>query len=141
MGVTLRGKSPEIWIISFSVPASAPAGTQVTGSIQRIAGQPAQSMLIVPNEELWEIKDFYVTSTQTPDGLIQPIVNNNIQPFQPNLNSLLISNQNKVKLDTPIILKPGFQFYMNTILLSANGSSEITLTLYVQVTRHSLVSG
>jgi len=140
MGVTLRGKSPEVWTISFSVPASAPAGTQVTGSIVRVAGQPAQSLLVVPNDELWEIKDFYVTSTQTPDGLIQPVVNNNIQPFQPDLNSLLISNQNKVKLDIPIILKPGFQFYINTILLSANGTSAVTLTLYIQITRHSLVS-
>ena len=140
MGVTLRGKSPEVWTASFSVAASAPAGTQVTGSIVRVAGQPAQSLLVVPNDELWEIKDFYVTSSQTPDGLIQPVVNNNIQPFQPDLNSLLISNQNKVKLDIPIILKPGFQFYINTILLTANGTSAVTLTLYIQVTRHSLVT-
>ena len=140
MGVTLRGKSPEVWTVSFSISASAPAGTSATGSITRVAGQPAQNVLTVPTDELWEIKDFYITSTQTPDALIQPVVNSNIQPFQPDLNSLLISNQNKVKLDIPIILKPGSLFYINAITLSANGSSAATLTLYIQVTRHSLVS-
>jgi len=140
MGVTLRGKSPEVWTVSFSISASAPAGTSATGSILRVAGQPAQNVLTVPTDELWEIKDFYITSTQTPDALIQPVVNSNIQPFQPDLNSLLISNQNKVKLDIPIILKPGSLFYINAITLAANGSSAATLTLYIQVTRHSLVS-
>jgi hypothetical protein len=140
MGVTLRGKSPEVWTVSFSIAASAPAGTSATGNITRVAGQPAQPVLTVPTDELWEIKDFYITSTQTPDALIQPVVNSNIQPFQPNLNSMLISNQNKVKLDIPIILKPGSLFYINAITLAANGAGTATLTLYIQVTRHSLVS-
>ena len=140
MGVTLRGKSPEVWNVSFSIAASAPAGTSATGSITRVAGQPAQNVLTVPTDELWEIKDFYITATQTPDALIQPVVNSNIQPFQPDLNSLLISNQNKIKLDIPIVLKPGSLFYINAITLAANGSSAVTLTLYIQVVRHSLVS-
>ena len=140
MGVELVGKSPEVWTITFSVPASAPAGTTVQGSITRIVGQPSQSIVVVPNTEVWEIDDFYTQSTQTPDANIQPIRNSSIQPFQPDLNSLVISNQNKIKLPVPLVLKPGDQFYINAITTAANGSSAVTLTLYVTAIRHSLAT-
>lgn len=140
MGVELSGSSPEIWQVTFSVPASAPAGTLLNGSITRIIGQPSQLQLTVPTKEMWEIDDFYTGASQTPDANIQPVRNSNVQPYQPNLNSLVITNQNKIKMTKPMILEPGDNFYINAITTSANGTSAVTLVLYVQAVRHSLVN-
>ncbi len=138
MGVELKGSSPEVWTIQYTVPASAASGTALNGSITRVIGQPAINIATVPNTEMWEIDDFYTQASQTPDGNIQPVRNGTIQPFQPDLNSLIISNQNKIKLPAPLVLKPGDQFYMNAVLNQANGTTAVTLTVYAVVIRHSL---
>lgn len=141
MGVELQNESVEVWTITFSVPASAPAGTVVIGNITRIIGQPSQQIVVVPNTELWSIEDLYTQASQTPDANIQPVRNASIQPFQPDLNSLIVQYQTRVKLENhPLILKPGDQFYINAITTSANGSSAVTLTLYAKVVRMSLVN-
>lgn len=136
-----KGESvTEVWNVTFNVPASAAAGTLVQGTISRVVGQPSTSTVNPPITELWAVTDFYTTSTVTPDAQIQLVVNNTVQPTQPDLNSCLISNQNKFKIPIgqEILIEPSSPVYINAYLLAANGSTAQTYTLYVVVIRKSI---
>lgn len=87
------GKTAQTWVLSAITGASDADGFAEAVSIQQINGQSIVP-LVTAFQKL-KILDLYTTAVQTPDFLIQPLVNSNPQGNSPDANSILVSNQNK----------------------------------------------
>ena len=134
--VTITGPQPTVFIVSFSVAASAAAGTVIQGSISAFgANQPAQSAITVPSTEVWSIVDLYTLSTVSPDAQVQLYVNGYLQNIQPTLNSVYINNYSKWKLTQVFKLPPTATWSISIVLLAANGTTAQTYTLYMSAVR------
>jgi len=134
--VTLTGPQPTVVIVTFSVAASAAAGSVIQGQISAFGPlMPASTQVTVPITEVWNIVSFYTLSTYSPDASIQLLINGYSQSISPTLNSVYINNYNKWRLDTAIKLPPASTFSVNIVLLAANGSSAQTYTLYLGMVR------
>ncbi len=134
--VTLTGPQPTVFIVTFSVPANAAAGSVIQGQISAFGPlMPATSSVTVPITEVWSIVSFYTLATYSPDASIQLLINGYPQNISPTLNSVYINNYNKWRLDTAIKLPPASTFTVNIVLLAANGSSQQTYTLYMGAVR------
>jgi hypothetical protein len=139
--VTLTGPQPTVFIVSFSIAASAAAGTVVQGSIQAFGAlMPATQSVEVPITEVWSIVDFYTLSTVSPDAQIQLLINGYIQNIYPTLNSVYINNYKKWTLNQAIKIPPASTWSVNIVLLGANGSSAQTYTLYISAVRAPFVA-
>ena len=139
--VTLTGPQPTVFIVTFSVTASAAAGTVVQGSIQAFGSlMPATQSVQVPITEVWSIVDFYTLSTVSPDAQIQLLINGYIQNIYPTLNSVYINNYKKWTLNEAIKIPPASTWSVNIVLLAANGSSAQTYTMYISAVRAPFVA-
>ena len=134
--VTLTGPQPTVFIVTFSVPANAAAGSVIQGQINAFGPlMPATSSVTVPITEVWSIVSFYTLATYSPDASIQLLINGYPQNISPTLNSVYINNYNKWRLDTAIKLPPASTFTVNIVLLAANGSNQQNYTLYMGAVR------
>ena len=139
--VTLTGPQPTVFIVTFSIAASAAAGTVVPGSIHAFGTlMPATQSVQVPITEVWSIVGFYTLSTYSPDAQIQLLINGYPQNIQPTLNSVYVNNYNQWKLNEAIKIPPASTWTVNAILLAANGSSAQTYTLYISAVRAPFVA-
>lgn len=134
--VTLTGPQTTVMVASFSVAASAAAGSVIQGSILAFGPQsPAVSAPQVPITEVWSIVDIYIIGSVSPDALLSIYINGYPQDINPNLNSLNLNNLTRWKLTQALKLPPASTWFTTITLLAANGSSAQTYTVYFSVIR------
>lgn len=106
---------------TFSVPASAPAGTIAQCTIYPYGySQASTASFTIPSNEVWNLLELYVDSTLSVDA--QPIfyVNGQTQPFSINLNATISSNSARVPVLTPIAFDPGVVVQLSVVTTEAN---------------------
>jgi hypothetical protein len=135
--VTLSGPQPTTAIVSFSVAASAPANSIVAGSIANAFGPlvPATETIQVPITERWDIVDMWTQGVQTPDATPIITVNGYPQVVSSDFNSMNQNVLTRFRLTTSIVLVPGASVSISAATLQANGTSAVTLVLYVKIRR------
>jgi len=139
--VTLTGPQPTVFIVTFSIAASAAAGSVVQGSISAFGAlMPATQSVNVPITEVWSIVDFYTLATVTPDAQIQLFINGYPQNIYPTLNSVYINNYKKWTLNQAIKIPPASTWSVNAVLLGTNGTTAQTYTLYISAVRAPFVA-
>lgn len=131
--VALNAMQTNTVYTTFSIAGSAPASTQVMGTLYEYGlGLPSVATINVPSSEVWHLADVFVQSALTIDLQFQLIINGLIQPLVFNLNSAIVSNNARFKLPTPITIMPNSNFSVNVITYSANSATTaVTEACYV----------
>ena len=134
--VTLTGPQTTVMIASFSVAASAAAGTVIQGSIIAFGpNSPPVTAVQVPITEVWSIVDMYTIGSVSPDAQLSIYINGYPQDVYPNLNSMNLNLLTRFKLTQAIKIPPAATWFVTITLLGANGSSAQTYYVYFTVVR------
>lgn len=124
--------------VSFSIAASAPAGTIVQGNIYYLGIEnPAVQLVPIPNNEVWHIVQMVVdgSSVQT-DGEVVIRINGYPQNIKPFLNSLLTtSNFSPFNMLESVVLPPNTSWSVQLVLNAAAPTTAYTQNLKVRVVR------
>lgn len=102
MGTKLTTPVDQTFVVTFSVPVAG-IGNITPGVIQSNPAIAGGSQIVVYPGEVWAVKDLYVTSAQTPDGLASLTKNGISQENGIDLNSELITNNSR---PTPLKKNP-----------------------------------
>jgi hypothetical protein len=126
----------ETWQLSFSIAASAPAGTLVNGSVTRVAGgiSVATSNLpfYLPVSQSGTVLDIYISGAPAVDGLF----NLRINDIDQRLSIVLSSYNAQIAGRKAIVaraLPAGAQITPQLTTLVANGSSQVTDLVFADV--------
>ena len=132
--VTLTGPQTTVMPASFTIAASADAGSVIPGAILAFGPQsPAVAAPQVPITEVWSIVDLYIIGSVTPDALLSIYINGYPQDINPDLNSLNLNNLTRWKLMQALKLPPASTWFTTVTLMAANGTSQQTYTVYFSV--------
>jgi len=119
------GTGDKIFLVTFNVPASASAGTTLTGNIYPYGIDDGTNFTAfqVPSGIKYSLVDMYVNSTPTTDGQLSFYLNGNKQGENFFLSSIVVGNTSRSKPSQPIILAEGATF---TVKLTLNATAPTT---------------
>jgi len=122
------GTGDKIFLVDFSVPASAASGTTLTGSIYPYGIDDGTNFTAfqVPSGIKYSLVDLYVNATPTTDGQLSFYLNGNKQGENFFLSSIVVGNTSRSKPSQPIILAEGATFTVKLTLSVAGPTSAYT---------------
>ena len=141
---------PAVWTLNFYVPASLAAGSTVNGSVQPYAGSTVYGPpsppsgapygsgfgYSIPPNEVDGLLYLYVNAAPVAAGQVNFTINNQSQQYSIDLtSSQRLQGSLGYMFTPPLILDPTFQIFPTLTIYSANGSSAVTQTAFLQVAR------
>jgi len=121
--------------IQYSIPASAPSGSQVPGTFVDLSSGTSQGQLQVPTTQEWVVIDIYNRgSTDVGVDAVATLTKNsvtNVLTTDP-VSSLNISNPSRPTYP-PIQMSPGTILTSKITTLNANGTSAVTDNLFLKI--------
>jgi len=134
----LSGAQAEEWIITATVPASAPAGATTQATIQRQATIGPLAQQFCPVREVWNVERIYVTGTSpTPDCQLVLYVDIVPQPYTPLASSVNLTQNRPAALARTIVVNGGSNVTAAIVNFTANANTTlgVLVTFLVQVMR------
>ncbi len=125
------GTGDRIFLVQFSVPASAAAGTTLTGTIFPYGYDDGSNFTAfqVPAGIRYSMVDLYVNAAPQTDGQLAFYLNGVKQGENFVLSSIVVGNTSRSKPSQPIILTEGATFTVKLTLLAAAPSTAYTQNL------------
>ncbi len=120
---------------TISIPASASTSQWITASFTTIETPGSVSSFTLPNGLQYEIRDVYVASSQSVDGLIRFIKNGIKVLWQGDLNTLLVSNPSRPY--APIMVFFPYDILTIQFLPATSPSAATTDTFYFSITTYN----
>ena len=122
------GTGDKIFLVAFSVPASAASGTTLTGSLYPYGIDDGTNFTAfqVPSGIKYSMVDLYVNSAPQTDGQLSFYLNGNKQGENFFLSSIVVGNTSRSKPSQPIILAEGATFTVKLTLNAAAPSTAYT---------------
>ena len=121
--------------VQYSIPASAPAGSQIPGVFVDLSSGTSQGQLQVPTTQEWIIIDVYNRGSQdTPVDAVATLTKNsvsNVLTTDP-MSSLNISNPSRPTYP-PVQMTPGTILTSKITTLASNGTSGATNNLFLKI--------
>ncbi|MGI0066937.1 MAG: hypothetical protein ACREB9_00705 [Thermoplasmata archaeon] len=123
-------------LATYTVAASAPAGTIVTGTISAFGPLVGASASIqVPISEVWQLVRTSITGAPAIDATLITLINGVAQNFYPSLSSLNENLLHPFSLPQSIPFPPASTVATSIDTLGANGSTPVTMTVKYWVVR------
>lgn len=123
--------------VTYTIAASAPAGTIIVGSITAFGPLGgSSSQFFTPIVEVWHIVDLYDTGGPVgPDAIVFTVINGYVQNFQAKLSSINLNILTRYRLTDSIPIPPASQVSSSISLLAANGASAVTQIVTYRVNK------
>lgn len=125
------GTGDKLFLINFSITASAAANTTFTGTIYPygLSDGTTFTAFQIPSGIRYSLVDLGVSSSPSTDGQLEFYLNGNKQGENFFLSTIVYGNTAKSKPSQPIILSEGATFTVKLTLLVAAGSTAYTQNL------------
>jgi hypothetical protein len=120
------------FVLQATVPANLPANSTVAMNITIDPQAGSKTEYDVPITESWVLDDLYITSSQSPDGVIKFKRNRDeVVGQSAPVNTLLVSNPSRPSIGKKV-WGPTQILSADYITLAAQGSSATTVTVYAK---------
>jgi hypothetical protein len=116
--------------VTWTIPANAPAGSVIVGTITAFGPLGGSvSSIFTPIVEVWHILDLYVVGGPVgPDAVVFTLINGYVQNFQAKLSSINLNILTRYRLSDSIPIPPASQVSSSISTLSLNGATAVTQT-------------
>jgi len=131
--IELIAPKEELWTVTYTFPANAPVGTEVSGSVTRFPGAPSESIILVPSAEIFHIMDTYVLASVSPDIMIDVEIDAVAQRLNIQANAFRLDLVSRVYLTESVVVEGGRQLVFKAKNLTAVGAAAVTITTYAKV--------
>ena len=119
-------------IVTASINANTPANAVTVVSFTVDPQEGSVSSIVIPKGEYWVLEDSWITSEQTPDGILKLIKNRtDIAVETPPINTMLVSNPSRPRIK-PSVFEEHDTVVGHFINLAAVGTGGATVTLYLK---------
>ena len=131
--------------VNFSVTASAATNSTFTGFIlQNQTDTTGIQQMFVPPNQVWKVVDSFVPATQTPDMLVDVIIDNTAQNmnWDANTTSLALgtTRQNPFAYmqNGGLIVGATSGIQIRAAIQAANGTSAVTTTVTIVIVQYPI---
>ncbi|MEM1525127.1 MAG: hypothetical protein QW618_03185 [Nitrososphaerales archaeon] len=122
-------------VITATFPANLPANNKVYANIQLDPALAAATQVTVPVNEAWVIEDLYVSTSQTPDAILEFVKNlTDVKLRSAPINGCLVTNVARPKI-TPVMFGGADILTIVAQNLAAIGASAATITAFIKIKR------
>ena len=125
----------QTFILTVTLAASLAANNQTQVQFQMNPAISAVSQLNVPADKSWLLEDLYITTAQTPDGILVFYKNSTLIAFSSgNINGLVVTNVAR-PIPTPFNYGGNAIISATFVNLAAVGSAGATVTVLAKFRR------
>lgn len=142
----VRLVSPQAYDVRVTalIPAGGVANTRTVGNIEVQAGIPAQTMVLVPGNEIWHIEDVFIVNAAamgagTMNCRLEIMVNSAPQPMTPTLLVTSIADPTRLKLPRSIMVPAAGNITINFVQLVANATVSSDVACHLKIMRYPVV--
>jgi len=138
---TIQSKTPATFVVQFSIPAGADAGTQINSTMQSVIGGQYTPTKQVPPNEVWALKRMYADSAFTAatggNFDINIVVSDREQSLNVNTAVMVVGSGSFAPInpfDETMIIDSGESFYFYGVLTETSSATSATtenLKLYM----------
>jgi len=119
-------------VITATFPANLPANQRVYATMQVDPALPATGQLQVPVNEAWVLEDLFVSTSQTPDTILEFFKNLTESVFRSApINGLIVTNPAR-PIPKPVVFEGASIITVTAQNLAAIGASAATVTAYAK---------
>ena len=129
--------------VTFTVDASAVVNTPLSATIfQSLTDNVGVAQINVPPNQIWKVVDFYISTSSTPDLLVDLTVSNTTQNINFDLNAAALS-LGTTRLNTFAYMQNGGLFIGANATLqvkaatqAANGTTAVTISATMVIVQY-----
>lgn len=139
---TISNITPATMQVQFTIAASAAANTTVNAVFVPFTGAASVSTLTVPPDQVWALTRLYASATLSVNMLVNYYVGQTPQSLNTDTAVMVVSSSSLNPInpfEVHAIIDSSQTFYFTGTTDSANGTSAVTETLYLQMIQYPVV--